>query len=121
MYHFFTSEIKSIRFFIHSSAELKIKIVILIIWIVTDAVFPHTNSLLAVLEMHDDATARALTYPHPDPLAQSTLCAAAGGAAPASPTSPGGGRSGSGHWSGHWPLTAVVLLVVIQPELLTVV
>ena len=64
--------------------------------------------------MHADATARALTYPHPDPLAQPTLRAAAGEATPPSPASPGRGP-------GNWPLTAVVLLVVIQPELLTVV
>ena len=70
------------------------------------------------LKMHADATARALTDPHPDPLAQPTLCAAAGEATPPSPASPGRGR-GPRHW--HWPLTAVVLLVVIQPELLTVV
>ena len=66
--------------------------------------------------MHADATARALTYPHPDSLAQPTLRAAAGEATPPSPASPGRGRGPR-----HWPLTAVVLLVVIQPELLTVV
>ena len=66
--------------------------------------------------MHADATARALTYSHPDPLAQPTLRTAAGEATPPSPASPSQGRG-----SGHRPFTAVVLLVVIQPELQTVV
>ena len=66
--------------------------------------------------MHADATAGALTDPNPDPLAQPTLRTAAGEATPPSPASPSQGRG-----SGHRPFTAVVLLVVIQPELQTVV
>ena len=69
--------------------------------------------------MHLDSTARTLAYSYPDPLAQPTLLTAAGEAAPASPACPGRPLRCPGHC--HWPLTAIVLLVVIQTELLTVV
>ena len=69
--------------------------------------------------MHGDSTAWALAYSHPDLLPQSTLITAAGEAAPTSPACPCRPLWWSGHC--HWPLTAIVLLVVIQTKLLTVI
>ena len=71
--------------------------------------------------MHLDSTARTLAYSYPDPLAQPTLLTAAGEAAPASPACPGRPLRLRCPGHCHWPLTAIVLLVVIQTELLTVV